>query len=310
VSGGPGPLTTLVYSIVKSVSTPVPPKIAGRVCIIGSGSMGAGIAAAFLSSGHEVDLADASAELAAQGGQRVRDLLAGAVQREIVTAAGAAAAEMRLALHAGVASVRPEPELVIEAVPEQLELKRRVLTDAEALRPGLLATNTSGLSIEQLAQPLQRPEAFVGLHFFNPVHAMKLVEVVVGPRTSSASQDAALAIVARIGKEPIVVRDAPGFASTRLGLALGMEAIRMVEDGVASPEAIDRAMELGYRHPVGPLKLTEIIGLDVRLDIASHLATVYGPHFEPPQLLRTMVAAGHLGKKSGRGFYDWPAAAA
>ena len=150
------------------------------------------------------------------------------------------------------------------------------------------------------------PARFIGLHFFNPVHIMKLVEVVWGPDTSDATRLAAVAFVRRLGKEPVVVKDSPGFASSRLGIVLGMEAIRMVEEGVAAPEDIDRAMELGYRHPMGPLKLTDLVGLDVRLGIAEYLhETLASDAFRPPELLRRMVADGQLGKKSGRGFYDW-----
>jgi 3-hydroxybutyryl-CoA dehydrogenase len=169
----------------------------------------------------------------------------------------------------------------------------------------VLASNTSSLSIDSLANTLTMPARFVGMHFFNPVAAMRLVEVVRGEQTSDETVGEALEAVGRIGKEPVVVRDAPGFASTRLGLALGLEAIRMVEQGVAEPAAIDRAMELGYRHPIGPLRLSDVVGLDVRLAIAEHLATVLGDQFAPPKLLRQMVSQGRLGKKSGRGFYDW-----
>jgi 3-hydroxybutyryl-CoA dehydrogenase len=196
-------------------------------------------------------------------------------------------------------------EIVIEAVPEQAALKQRVLRMAEEHEPTMLASNTSGISIDELAAGLRRPERFVGLHFFNPVPAMALVEVVVGSRTADATRQRALELVRRLDKEPVVVRDTPGFATSRLGVLLGLEAIRMVEQGVATAQDIDRAMELGYRHPVGPLRLSDIVGLDIRLDIARNLAASYGPRFEPPPLLERMVADGRLGMKSGRGFYEW-----
>ena len=192
-------------------------------------------------------------------------------------------------------------DLIVEAVPEQLELKRSVLARCALREPLLLATNTSGLSIDKLAVELPVPERFLGLHFFNPVHAMKLVEIVVGARTGEAARERALALCAQLGKTSIVVRDAPGFASTRLGIALGLEAMRMVEDGIAAPADIDRAMELGYRHPMGPLKLTDLVGLDVRLDIARNLQRSYGERYAPPQLLIDMVAAGRPGQKVGPG---------
>jgi 3-hydroxybutyryl-CoA dehydrogenase len=168
-----------------------------------------------------------------------------------------------------------------------------------------IATNTSSLSIDELAMVLDHPQRFCGLHFFNPVPASQLVEIVVGARTSPALVTEAGAWVTALGKTPIVVRDSPGFASSRLGVALGLEAIRMVAEGVASAEDIDAAMTLGYKHPVGPLRLTDLVGLDVRLGIADYLSSKLGGRFEPPALLREMVARGELGRKTGRGFYEW-----
>jgi len=199
-------------------------------------------------------------------------------------------------------------DLVVEAAPESMELKEKIFAEVDAAAPkhAILATNTSSLSIARIASVVKDPSRFVGMHFFNPVHIMKLVEVVWGPETSEATRDAAVGFASRLGKEPIVVRDAPGFASSRLGIVLGMEAIRMVEQEVASAEDIDKAMELGYRHPMGPLKLTDLVGLDVRLGIAEYLHETLGSDaFEPPALLRRMVAEGKLGKKSGQGFYSW-----
>jgi len=197
------------------------------------------------------------------------------------------------------------PDVVVEAVPERLDLKREVLAAAEALGPALLGTNTSSIPIRELAVGLTRPERLVGLHFFNPVWAMKLLEVVVGPATAADTTAAAVALAGRLGKDPVTVRDLPGFATSRLGIALGLEAIRMVEDGVATPADIDKAMVLGYRHPMGPLELTDVVGLDVRLDIARGLQAAYGDRYAPPALLERMVAEGRLGKKSGQGFYTW-----
>jgi len=199
-------------------------------------------------------------------------------------------------------------DLVVEAAPESMDLKESIFSEVDATAPdhAILATNTSSLSIAQIAAVVKDPTRFVGMHFFNPVHIMALVEVVWGPETSDAARDTAVDFARRLGKEPIVVKDAPGFASSRLGIVLGMEAIRMVEQSVASPEDIDKAMELGYRHPMGPLKLTDLIGLDVRLGIAEYLHETLGSDaFAPPALLRQMVADGKLGKKSGQGFYTW-----
>lgn len=239
-----------------------------RAAVIGGGTMGAGIAEALVGSGATVTVVDVDT----------------------------------------VATIEDLPlglDVIVEAVPERLDLKRSILQRAAQREPALLATNTSGLSIDELAADLPAPERFIGLHFFNPVRVMKLVEIVVGSRTGEAARASALALCAQLGKTSIVVRDAPGFASTRLGIALGLEAMRMVEDGVAAPADIDRAMELGYRHPMGPLKLTDLVGLDVRLDIARNLQRSYGDRYKPPQLLVDMVGDGKLGKKTGRGFYDW-----
>jgi 3-hydroxybutyryl-CoA dehydrogenase len=208
-------------------------------------------------------------------------------------------------LRRALTEVGTAPQVIVEAVPERLDLKRAVLRDAEALRPALLGSNTSSIAIGALAEGLDRPESFLGLHFFNPVWAMALLEVVVGPATAEETTTAAVALARRLGKDPVVVRDLPGFATSRLGVTLGLEAIRMVADGVASPADIDKAMVLGYRHPVGPLELTDLVGLDVRLDIARTLQAAYGERFAPPPLLEEMVAAGRLGKKSGQGFYRW-----
>ncbi len=275
--------------------------------VIGSGTMGVGIASVLARAGFEVRLVDADLQLARAGAERARTSLENGVMRGKIDAAEAAAAIRRITPTAGIASISGPVQLVIEAVPELAELKEQVLSEAENLGPDLLATNTSALSIGSLADSLLRPERFLGLHFFNPVPAMPLVEIVVAESTGRDALGAAEQLVARIGKTAIVVRDVPGFATSRLGVMLGLEAIRMLEQQVASAEDIDRAMTLGYRHPVGPLRLTDIVGLDVRLNIARNLAEVYGARFDPPPLLEQMVAAGKLGQKSGEGFYRWDA---
>ncbi|MFI2708243.1 3-hydroxyacyl-CoA dehydrogenase family protein, partial [Nocardioides sp. CER28] len=197
-------------------------------------------------------------------------------------------------------------ELVVEAVPELPDLKADVLATIEAAAPTAdIGTNTSSLSIDHLADALHDPSRLVGLHFFNPVPASALVEIVVGRHTSPALVTQAQGWVERLGKTAITVTDSPGFASSRLGVMLALEAMRMLEEGVASAEDIDAAMTLGYRHPVGPLRTTDIVGLDVRLDIAEHLARELGPRFEPPTVLREKVAEGKLGRKTGEGFYRW-----
>ncbi|MGC5017351.1 3-hydroxyacyl-CoA dehydrogenase family protein [Micromonospora sp. DT47] len=279
--------------------------MSGRFVVVGAGTMGLGIAYVAAGAGHSVELVEVDPGRAEAAATRLGELWDRAVQRGKLGADQAAANRARLALRGALDEVAPEPDVVVEAVPERLDLKRTVLRAAEELRPALLGSNTSSIPIAELAEGLDRPERFLGLHFFNPVWAMALLEIVVGPATAAETTTAAVALAGRLGKDPVVVRDMPGFATSRLGVTLGLEAIRMVADGVASPADIDKAMVLGYRHPVGPLELTDLVGLDVRLDIARTLRAAYGDRFAPPPLLEEMVAAGKLGKKSGQGFYTW-----
>jgi 3-hydroxybutyryl-CoA dehydrogenase len=276
-------------------------------CVLGAGTMGHGIAHVLAAAGITTRLYDVVDAAVQSGLAKVRTNLDKGVEKGKVTAADRDATLARLSGATDLAAAARGVDVVIEAVPEKLELKRSLFTQLGQLcGPGtLLATNTSSLSISSIAAAAAFPERVVGMHFFNPVHLMKLVEVVRAEQSSDDAVRTALALSARIGKEPIDVRDAPGFASSRLGIAIGMEAIRMVEENVASAADIDKAMTLGYGFPMGPLRLTDLVGLDVRLAIAEYLAGELGPRFEPPQLLRDMVARGELGKKSGRGFYVW-----
>ncbi|NES14414.1 MULTISPECIES: 3-hydroxyacyl-CoA dehydrogenase family protein [Micromonospora] len=279
--------------------------MSGRFVVVGAGTMGLGIAYVAAGAGYAVELVEVDPERGAGAVRRVGELWERGVQRGKLTAEQATANRERVTLRAGLAEVAEGPDVIVEAVPERLDLKRSVLREAEARRPALLSSNTSSIPIAELADGLDRPADFLGLHFFNPVWAMALLEIVVGPATAAGTTEAAVALAGRLGKDPVVVRDMPGFATSRLGVTLGLEAIRMVADGVAAPADIDKAMVLGYRHPVGPLELTDLVGLDVRLDIARTLQAAYGDRFAPPPLLVEMVAAGKLGKKSGQGFYTW-----
>ena len=272
--------------------------------MIGAGTMGVGIAYVFAAAGCEVVLAEPRRDIAEQALETIRAQAARACERGRLTSAQAELLPGRVRAVDSVGELPEEMHLVVEAVPERLALKQRVLAEAEARRPVMLASNTSGLSIDDLSMPLRRAGDFLGLHFFNPVWSMPLLEVVRGAHTSESTLQRARQAAESIGKTTIVVRDAPGFATSRLGVAIGLEAMRMLDDGVASAEDIDRAMELGYRHPMGPLRLTDLVGLDVRLDIARHLAKSFGPRFDPPGILLDKVAAGDLGRKTGRGFYD------
>ncbi|WP_327652594.1 3-hydroxyacyl-CoA dehydrogenase family protein [Micromonospora aurantiaca] len=279
--------------------------MSGRFVVVGAGTMGLGIAYVAAGAGYAVELVEVDPARGAEALRRLGELWDRGVQRGKLTEEAATANRERVMLRAGLAEVAEGADVIVEAVPERLDLKRAVLREAESRRPALLGSNTSSIPIAELAAGLDRPADFVGLHFFNPVWAMALLEVVVGPATAPETTEAAVALAARLGKDPVVVRDMPGFATSRLGVTLGLEAIRMVADEVASPADIDKAMVLGYRHPIGPLELTDLVGLDVRLDIARTLQAAYGDRFAPPPLLVEMVAAGKLGKKSGRGFYTW-----
>ncbi|MDN5930592.1 MAG: 3-hydroxyacyl-CoA dehydrogenase family protein [Pseudonocardia sp.] len=276
-----------------------------RVGVVGGGTMGTGIAYVFAAAGCEVTLVEPSSAQAAVAHRAILDRAAGAAERGKLPREAAERVAELLRTVPDVAGLDTGLDLVVESVPERLDLKRSVLALAEQRKPTLLASNTSGLPIRDVGSGLRDPDAVLGLHFFNPVWSMPLVEIVHTEATPSAQIDRARAAAALIGKETILVRDAPGFATSRLGVALGLEAIRMLEDGVAEAADIDKAMELGYRHPMGPLRLTDLVGLDVRLDIARNLAAAYGERFAPPKLLVDKVAAGEIGRKSGRGFYYW-----
>jgi 3-hydroxybutyryl-CoA dehydrogenase len=278
------------------------------VAVLGAGTMGHGIAQVCAAAGCDVRLYDIDDEAVAAGLKRIAGNLDKGIDRGKVTESERDAVLSRLSTATVIAEAVEGTDLVIEAAPESMELKERIFGEVDAAAPSnaILASNTSSLSIGTIASAVTDPGRFIGLHFFNPVHIMKLVEVVWGEETGAATRDASVEFVRRLDKEPIVVRDAPGFASSRLGIVIGMEAIRMVEQEVASPEDIDKAMELGYRHPMGPLRLTDLVGLDVRLGIAEYLhETLDSDAFEPPELLRRMVSEGKLGKKSGQGFYTW-----
>jgi len=280
------------------------------VAVIGAGTMGHGIAYVAALSGCDVRLTDDRAEALPRTKAKIEDLLASGLKRGKLTEADGAAVRRRLQTEPTVRNAIADADVVIEAIVEDLAIKQRLFADIERAAPAsaLLASNTSSLSIAQIAAAMKQPGRLIGMHFFNPVHVMKLVEVVTHGREKPGASVAERAVefARRLGKEPIVVRDSPGFASSRLGVVLGLEAMRMLEQGVASVEDIDKAMELGYNHPMGPLKLTDQVGLDVRLAIAEYLhATLGKPHYEPPKILREKVKKGELGRKTGKGFYTW-----
>jgi len=278
-----------------------------RIWVIGAGTMGHGIAQVAAQAGYAVVLCDIDDELVAAGLEHIRANLDKGVELGKVTATEATAALERIDTATELEDLGGV-DMVIEAIPEDLGLKRATFARLEQICAAdtMFATNTSSLSIAAIAAELSDPGRLLGTHFFNPVHVMKLIEIVHHEATRDEILARAVALGEAMGKTPIVVKDFPGFASSRLGLVLGLEAMRMVEQGVASAADIDTAMELGYRHPMGPLKLTDLVGLDVRLAIARYLHEELGSEaFRAPQILERMVEEGRLGKKSGRGFYDW-----
>jgi 3-hydroxybutyryl-CoA dehydrogenase len=277
------------------------------VAVLGAGTMGHGIAQVAALAGYRVILRDVDREALQRAVRAIEANLEKGIQRGKVTDEERGSALQRLRCTTSLAEA-VRADLFVEAAPERMELKREILREVEVAADGsfVFATNTSSLSITEIARAARAPERVVGMHFFNPVHIMRLVEIVVGEKTARETVETARSVVRRLRKEPITVKDVPGFASSRLGVALGLEAMRMLEQDVASAKDIDTAMELGYNHPMGPLRLTDLVGLDVRLSIAEYLHRMLGAEtFRPPEILRRMVAAGKLGKKSGEGFYQW-----
>src|SRR5262245_9200561 len=279
-----------------------------RVAVIGAGTMGHGIAYTAALARCRVALTDSRPAALEDAKGRIESLIAGGMQRGKLTESDRAGIHGRLRYVPDLDDAVMDAQIVIEAIVERLNTKQLLFAAVERQAPAgaLLASNTSSLSVGQIAAAVREPGRLIGMHFFNPVHLMRLVEVVRHGRTTPEALDAAITFARRLDKVPIVVQDSPGFASSRLGVVLGLEAMRMLEQGVASAEDIDKAMELGYNHPMGPLKLTDLVGLDVRLAIAEYLREqLRMPHYAPPQILKDKVARGELGKKSGKGFYTW-----
>jgi len=278
----------------------------GRIAVIGAGTMGNGIAGQAAMSGYEVILNDVDDERIAYGFEMIDRTWSKGLQRGKATQDDIDKARGRLLSTADISAAIQQADLIIEAVPERMELKQKLFQvfETHAPKTAILGSNTSSLSIDDIAQPVTDPSRVVGMHFFNPVAASKLVELVRGSQTSDEVIDASREVAERMGKQCIVVRNSPGFATSRLGITLGNEAMRMFQESVASAEDIDKAMVLGYKHPIGPLALTDLVGLDVRLAITEHLYEQFGTDtFKAPAVLREKVAQGKLGKKTGEGFY-------
>ncbi len=273
--------------------------------MIGAGTMGLGIAYVLASCGHVTTVVESDGERRAGLLALLEGRAQAGVDRGLLDPDAADALPGLVSVVGSVEEMRVGLDVVVETVPERRDLKCRVLAAAAERRPVLLASNTSSYSIDDLAAQLPEPQRFCGMHFFNPVWSIALVEIVRGKATGDDTIAAARATADAIGKESIVVANVPGFATSRLDCISALEAMRMLEEGVADAEDIDRAAVLAYGHPMGPLCLSDVVGLDVRLDIARHLHGVYGERYAPPSILEQKVAAGELGRKTGQGFFEW-----
>ncbi len=278
------------------------------MAVVGGGTMGVGIAYVYAVAGWATWVVEPDDGRTAVMRKILSDAAQGGAKRGKLSAQQVAQVEQGIARVAAVADLPAGLDLVVESVPERLALKQQVLAQLAAVDPRVIATNTSALSVNELAGSVRDPSRFLGMHFFNPVWSLPMVEIIRGDQTSEASLALAREFAESTGKTTITVRDVPGFATSRLDLIASLEAMRMLQDGVASAEDIDRAMVVAYRHPMGPLRLSDIVGLDVRLDIARNLSIALGERYTPPRILEEMVARGELGQKSGKGFFDWPEA--
>jgi 3-hydroxybutyryl-CoA dehydrogenase len=281
-------------------------RLSQSMAVIGGGTMGVGIAYVVAVAGWQVYVVEPHVQRTATMRQTLQQAASGGLKRGKLTALQAEQASEGVQAVTAVEDLPRCLDLVIESIPERLDLKLKVLAQVDQRQPRLIASNTSALSINQLAQAVTDPTHFLGMHFFNPVWSLPMVELIRGDQTSETALAMAREFAQSTGKTTITVRDVPGFATSRLDLIASLEAMRMLEDGVASAEDIDHALVTAYRHPMGPLRLSDIVGLDVRLDIARHLSQALGPRYAPPPILEEMVAQGHLGQKSGRGFFEWP----
>lgn len=277
------------------------------MAVVGGGTMGVGIVYVYAAAGWTVTVVEPDDTRARAVQQTLSDVAQAGAKRGKLTPAQVAQVSQGVQRVASANELPEALDLVVETVPERLALKQQVLGQIAARKPRIIATNTSALSIDQLAASVREPANFLGMHFFNPVWSLPMVELIRGQHTSAETLTLARAFAESTGKTTITVGDVPGFATSRLDLIASLEAMRMLQDGVASADDIDRAMVIAYRHPIGPLRLSDIVGLDVRLDIARHLRVALGERYAPPRLLEEMVARGELGQKSGKGFFDWPA---
>lgn len=278
---------------------------AKSMAVVGGGTMGVGIVYVFAAAGWHVWVVEPD-DVRAQSMQKTLEETASAgLKRGKLNESGVKHITTSVQRLQSSEQLPLGLDLVIETVPERMDIKRAVLAQIDARLPSIIASNTSAMSTNELAQCVKDPSCFLGMHFFNPVWSLAMVELIRGDATSDKTLSDAKNYATSIGKTSITVRDVPGFATSRLDLIASLEAMRMLEDGVASAEDIDNAMLIAYRHPMGPLRLSDIVGLDVRLDIARQLSVTLGDRYAPPKILEDMVARGELGRKSGKGFFNW-----
>lgn len=278
------------------------------IAVIGAGIMGRGIAHVAALGGYRTVLEDVLPAALRKAEDEIRVNLDKAVELKKVTATDAAAAVNRLEYAASVEEAAREADLVIEAVPEEMESKVEIFTLLDKIcRPGtILASNTSSLSVTEIASVTYRAKKCVGMHFFNPVHKMKLLEIVRALETDDDTIAASVAVGKRMGKEVVVIKESPGFITSRINAMIGNEAFYMLQEGIASAVDIDKALKLGLNHPMGPFELVDLVGLDTRLHILEYLHKSLGEKYRPAPLLVQYVKAGRLGRKNGRGVYDYP----
>jgi 3-hydroxybutyryl-CoA dehydrogenase len=278
-----------------------------NIAVLGAGTMGRGIAHVAALAGYDTVLFDVDAAVLARAEESIHKNLDKGVSLGKLGAEEAAGAKNRLVLDTGLAAAVEEADLVIEAAPESMALKVQLFGDVARFAPPhtLFASNTSSLSVTEIAAASGRPTRFAGMHFFNPVHLMKLLEIVRGLETSEETVELVREVGERMGKTCVVVRDFPGFATSRINALIGNEAFRMLEQGVASADEIDTAIKLGLNHPMGPFEMADLVGLDVRLAILEHLEKTLGETFRPSNLMRQYVQAGRYGRKVGRGVYEY-----
>ena len=280
------------------------------MAVVGAGTMGVGIAYVYAAAGWNVTIVEPDDARSRAVQQTLADVAQSGAKRGKLNAAQVQHVTHGVQRVASATDLAIGLDLVVETVPERLALKQQVLAQIDSRNPRIIASNTSSMSINELAASVRDPSTFLGMHFFNPVWSLQMVELIRGQHTSPETLALAKQFAEATGKTTITVRDVPGFATSRLDLIASLEAMRMLQDGVASAEDIDRAMVIAYRHPMGPLRLSDIVGLDVRLDIARQLSKALGERYAPPQILQDMVARGELGQKSGKGFFEWPSKAA